>query len=60
MCDRRLSITTSQEGFLKVIVLPLFEALNDYLKRLLIFGYISNIITAPSSTRSVSNKYNST
>ena len=34
MCDRNLSVTKSQEGFLRAIVLPLFEAFNEYLMRL--------------------------
>ncbi|CAD8070822.1 unnamed protein product [Paramecium sonneborni] len=32
MCDRNQSVTKSQEGFLKAIVWPLFDAFSEYLK----------------------------
>ncbi|CAD8201045.1 unnamed protein product [Paramecium pentaurelia] len=32
MCDRSQSVTKSQEGFLKAIVWPLFDAFSEYLK----------------------------
>lgn len=31
MCDRSQSITKSQEGFLKAIVLPIYESFKDFL-----------------------------